>query len=111
MYLSMPPHTPLQAPKKYRDHYADWADQQRAIYAAMVSCMDEAIGDIVGALDENDYPASNTLIFFCSDNGGIPRFGSNPRAASRQGDAVRRGRPRSGNHGLERSTRSEQRSR
>ena len=80
LFLYVPfnaPHTPLQAPKKYRDHYADWADQQRAIYAAMVSCMDEAIGDIVGALEENDYPASNTLIFFCSDNGGIPRFGSN----------------------------------
>jgi arylsulfatase A-like enzyme len=39
--------------------------------------MDEAIGDVVGALEENDFPVDNTLIFFCSDNGGVPRFGSN----------------------------------
>jgi arylsulfatase A-like enzyme len=80
LFLYVPfnaPHTPLQAPKRHLDRYAGWPNKQRAIYAAMVTCMDEAIGDIVGALEESGYPAGNTLIFFCSDNGGIPRFGSN----------------------------------
>lgn len=80
LFLYVPfnaPHTPLQAPKAYLDRYADWPNKQRATYAAMVTCMDQAIGEIVGALKTNDYPATNTLIFFCSDNGGIPRLGSN----------------------------------
>jgi arylsulfatase A-like enzyme len=43
----------------------------------MVTCMDQAVGDIVNSLEENNFPMDNTLIFFCSDNGGIRRFGSN----------------------------------
>lgn len=80
LFLYVPfnaPHTPLQAPKKYLDRYSDWPNKQRATYAAMVTCMDHAVGKIVGALDTNHYPATDTLIFFCSDNGGIPRLGSN----------------------------------
>ena len=80
LFLYVPfnaPHTPLQSPKEYLDRYADWPNKQRATYAAMVTCMDQAIGEIVGALERNNYPATNTLIFFGSDNGGIPRFGSN----------------------------------
>ena len=49
---------------QYLDRYTDWPDRQRATYAAMVTCMDKALGDIVGALDKNDYPAGNTLIFY-----------------------------------------------
>jgi arylsulfatase A-like enzyme len=52
-------------------------DGRRRVYAAMVDCMDVAVGRILEALDENGFPAENTLIFFCSDNGGIPRLGSN----------------------------------
>jgi arylsulfatase A-like enzyme len=71
------PHTPLQAPKEYLARYADWPDRRRAAFAAMVTCMDKVVGDIVEALAANSYPAENTLFFFCSDNGGIPQFGSN----------------------------------
>jgi arylsulfatase A-like enzyme len=35
------------------------------------------VGRIVAALDEHQYTENNTLVFFCSDNGGIPRLGSN----------------------------------
>mgnify|MGYP002623891896 FL=1 len=80
LFLYVPfnaPHTPLQAPPDYIERYAHMPNKQRRIFAAMVTCMDDAIGRIVSALDENDYPADNTLIFFCSDNGGIPKLGSN----------------------------------
>ena len=80
LFLYVPfnaPHTPLQAPMDYKGRYADWPNRQRATYAAMVTCMDDAIGTIVNALEENEFPETNTLIFFCSDNGGIPRLGSN----------------------------------
>lgn len=80
LFLYVPfnaPHTPLQATKNHLARYTDWPDNQRASYAAMVTCLDEAIGKIVSALEENEFPEGNTLVFFCSDNGGIPRFGSN----------------------------------
>jgi arylsulfatase A-like enzyme len=80
LFLYVPfnaPHTPLQAPEEYIRRYADMPNKQRRTYAAMVTCMDDAIGCIVAALDKHDYPASQTLIIFCSDNGGIPRLGSN----------------------------------
>ena len=80
LFLYVPfnaPHTPIQAPEKYVRRYADMPDKQRRIYAGMVTCMDDAVGRIVLALKEHEYPADRTLIFFCSDNGGIPRFGSN----------------------------------
>lgn len=80
LFLYVPfnaPHTPLQAPPEFLEKYAEWPDRQRATFAAMVECMDAAIGDIMKALDEHGFPATNTLIFFCSDNGGIRRLGSN----------------------------------
>ena len=42
----------------------------------MVTCMDDAIGRIVRALQERGLQ-SNTLIIFCSDNGGVNSAGSN----------------------------------
>ena len=42
----------------------------------MVTSMDDAIGEIISAADQH-LPRDNTLIFFSSDNGGIPRLGSN----------------------------------
>ncbi len=80
LFLYVPfnaPHTPLQAPQSYVDKYKHMPDKRRRVYAAMVDCMDVAIGRIVEALDENGFPAKDTLVFFCSDNGGIPRLGSN----------------------------------
>jgi arylsulfatase A-like enzyme len=41
----------------------------RRTYAGMLAAMDEAIGQILGALDRKGL-RENTLIFFCSDNGG-----------------------------------------
>lgn len=47
----------------------DWEDLRMAVYAAMVDCMDQNIGRILTALDEQGV-AKNTLVMFLSDNGG-----------------------------------------
>ncbi len=75
LFLYVPfnaPHTPLQAPQKWLDKYAHFKLKHRQTYAAMVACMDAAVGTIVGALEQSDFPVEQTLIFFCSDNGGVP---------------------------------------
>ncbi len=80
LFLYVPfnaPHAPLQAPEKYIRRYAHFKNRQRRIYAAVVACLDDAVGRIVGALEKKGFPQDNTLIFFCSDNGGIRRHGSN----------------------------------
>jgi len=61
-------HAPHQVPEKYKQSYPDLAEPRRT-YAGMVAAMDEAIGQIVLALDERKL-RTNTLIIFSSDNGG-----------------------------------------
>jgi len=70
------PHTPLQAPEEYLDRYRQIADTDRRTYAAMVSCMDDAIASIVAALKKQGL-WENTLFLFFSDNGGPTRNGAN----------------------------------
>ncbi len=88
LFLYVPfnaPHTPLQAPKKYIERYSEFKLKRRQIYAAMVTCMDDAIGRIMQALETSHFPPDNTLIFFCSDNGGVLRNGSNGSLRSGKG--------------------------
>lgn len=61
-------HTPLQAPKKYLDMYPH-LNGGRKTYAAMLTAMDDAVGEIVKAVDDAGQRA-NTLFIFSSDNGG-----------------------------------------
>lgn len=44
--------------------------QEHAVYAAMVEAMDQAVGKVLGALDELGL-AENTIVVFTSDNGGL----------------------------------------
>lgn len=79
LFLYVPfnaPHSPFQAPEDQlkRNHHIQ--DTRRRTFAAMVTSMDDAIGKILGAANLH-LPRDNTLIFFCSDNGGITRVGSN----------------------------------
>ncbi len=55
-------------PEKYTAPYASLPEPRRT-YAGMLAAMDEAIGQILGALDARGL-RTNTLIFFSSDNGG-----------------------------------------
>ena len=61
-------HSPFQVPEKYLEPYAQMKEPRRT-YAGMVTAMDEAIGQVVAALDENKM-RRDTLIIFASDNGG-----------------------------------------
>lgn len=61
-------HAPLQVPDKYKEPYQHMR-QRRAIYAGMLAAMDEAVGQIVAAVDARG-PRTNTLILFSTDNGG-----------------------------------------
>ena len=81
-YASPIPHLPLQAPKEWVDYYRDKIGSEKpytgrryypnqypkATYAAMISYLDEQVGEIVEKLKEiGKY--ENTLIIFTSDNG------------------------------------------
>ena len=44
-------------------------DARMAVYAAQIDCMDQGIGEVLKAL-ENNNALDNTLILFLSDNGG-----------------------------------------
>jgi len=85
------PHTPLQVPDKYYQHYqnADLTVPQAVghpvrrsdhettarIYA-MVECIDDNVGRLLARLDELKL-ADNTIVIFLSDNGPQqPRFNS-----------------------------------
>ncbi len=61
-------HTPHQAPKKYLDMYPD-LQGNRKIYAAMLTALDDAVGQIVATIDAKQM-RQNTLFIFSSDNGG-----------------------------------------
>jgi len=63
-------HSPFQATQPYIDMYKHITNKRRRIYAAMVTSMDDAIGRIVQALQERRLKR-NTLMIFCSDNGGV----------------------------------------
>lgn len=64
------PHSPFQAPEEYVKRYAHIGDEQRRLYAAMVSAMDDAIGHVLKALDDKGL-REDTVIVFQSDNGGV----------------------------------------
>src|SRR4051794_11089559 len=61
-------HAPHQVPDSYKAPYAALKEPRRT-YAGMVAAMDEAVGQVVAAIDRKRMRA-NTLFFFSSDNGG-----------------------------------------
>jgi len=50
----------------------DWSDERKK-YAAMVSLLDKQVGELVQTLKDLSL-YDNTLIVFCSDNGGLSEF-------------------------------------
>tara|TARA_B100000809_G_scaffold176399_1_gene173794 strand:+ start:1297 stop:5772 length:4476 start_codon:yes stop_codon:yes gene_type:complete len=70
------PHTPLQATQKYLDRFPNIKDKKRKTYAAMVSAVDDGVGNVLDALQDMGI-TDNTMVFFLSDNGGPePKNGS-----------------------------------
>jgi arylsulfatase A-like enzyme len=62
-------HTPFQAPRDYYEMYDSVKDENKRVYYAMVSALDDAIGEMMEKLSllglEN-----NTIVYLISDNGG-----------------------------------------
>lgn len=62
-------HAPLQAPDKYLSRFASIKDEKRRIFAAMMSAMDDAVGQVLEKVRQVGQE-DNTLVFFLADNGG-----------------------------------------
>ncbi|MBK8017333.1 MAG: arylsulfatase [Betaproteobacteria bacterium] len=63
------PAAPLQAPREFLDRNAHIGDEIRRTYAGMVSALDDAVGQILAALQKKGM-LEDTLLVFHSDNGG-----------------------------------------
>ena len=64
------PHTPLQATAEHAERYEHIEQDSRRIYSAMVSAVDDYVGDVVAELKTHGLE-QNTLVVFLSDNGCV----------------------------------------
>ncbi|NWG47009.1 MAG: sulfatase-like hydrolase/transferase [Alphaproteobacteria bacterium] len=62
-------HAPLQTTEEYLARFPDETDPDRRIYLGMLAAMDDAVGNVVSAVDRNGL-GEKTLILFSGDNGG-----------------------------------------
>lgn len=65
-------HSPLQGADHYMQRFRHIEDPQRRIFAAMLSNLDDSVGEILDQLTKSGV-AERTLVFFLSDNGGPTR--------------------------------------
>lgn len=76
-------HSPLESIEKYLSRFTGIEDRKRRTFSAMLSAMDDAVGNVLGKIREHGLE-ENTLIFFISDNGG-------PTAQTTSGNGPLRG--------------------
>ncbi|MHB8901423.1 MAG: arylsulfatase B [Thermoguttaceae bacterium] len=69
-------HTPLMVPEEYLEPYGALKGSRRLL-AGMLAAADEAVGQIVAALEKAGL-RDNTLIVFSADNGGPPPGNNSP---------------------------------
>ena len=69
------PHDPHKALEADKAPYADLPERQQNFYGE-ISAMDRAFGRLRAALREQEV-SENTLLWYCSDNGALPKVGSN----------------------------------
>lgn len=78
-----PPGVGVQVPEKYAALYRDTVnDEKLARYYGSLTCMDEAIGEVLALLKERGEDR-NTLVVFLSDNGGSGNAGNAPLRAGK----------------------------
>jgi len=65
-------HSPMQADRERLERFAPIDDLHRRIFAAMLSHLDDSVGEVLGAIDAAGL-RERTLVFFLSDNGGPTR--------------------------------------
>lgn len=69
LYLAFyAPHVPLASSKKYLDRFPGEMPERRRYALAMISAIDDGVGQIMKKLDQHGID-DNTLIFFIGDNG------------------------------------------
>lgn len=69
LYLAFnAPHAPLQVTQKYYDRFPQIKDETARVYAAMISALDDAVGEVLKSVEASG-EADNTIIYFLSDNG------------------------------------------
>ncbi len=71
---------PVQAPQEYMDMYSEPVDERerrRTQHKAAITCMDDAIGEILKRVDDLGL-TDNTIVIFVSDNGGSGRANNGP---------------------------------
>jgi arylsulfatase A-like enzyme len=69
------PHVPFQAPVDYYCMYDDVEDENKRVYYAMISALDDAIGEIHQKIKDLGLE-ENTIIYLLSDNGGASYTGA-----------------------------------
>ena len=69
------PHTPIEAPLQSIEKFSYLEDEKDRVYAANVNALDNEIGKIIKAIEDEDL-LEETIILFFSDNG--PVFDINP---------------------------------
>lgn len=88
------PHWPYQGRDSKADRYEGSSPPEapargtdpdpKAAFKEMIEVMDEGVGQIIRTVKERGLD-KNTLIFFCSDNGGDPPWGSNGNLRGHKG--------------------------
>ncbi|XP_076599515.1 arylsulfatase I [Chaetodon auriga] len=75
LYVSLQaPHTPLQVPDNFLHHYDSKGNRLRRHYAAMLSYLDDGVGQVVQELKASGL-YQNSVLIYSSDNGGQPLSG------------------------------------
>jgi arylsulfatase A-like enzyme len=62
-------HVPFQAPRYYYELYDNITDENKRVYYAMITALDDAIGELLAKLRMLGLE-ENTIIYLVSDNGG-----------------------------------------
>jgi arylsulfatase A-like enzyme len=78
------PHYPMIAPRKYTDRFPASMDRDRRMHAAMLSAIDDGVGEVMSALREKGLDR-NTVVFFQSDNGATQEIRADHRARPYRG--------------------------
>ena len=92
MFSNYAVHTPIQADKRFVQHYYDLGiDSTEAKYASMVEGMDKSLGDWIDYLDANKL-TENTVIVFLSDNGGLTDVGRGKNGRNTYNTPLRSGK-------------------
>ncbi|MEO0447770.1 MAG: sulfatase-like hydrolase/transferase, partial [Verrucomicrobiota bacterium] len=85
LYLShFAVHKPHLATERYLERFAHIEDSTRKAYLAMLSAMDDGVGDLLEALREHDLE-ERTLLLFLSDNGGTQGSSNRPLRGKKGG--------------------------